>query len=63
MNQASDTLDLLRLKIVKNDLCFVANGYSGVGAGLNPPQYLVPGTQMDVFISEIGTLRNKVAFA
>ncbi|KAJ5987650.1 hypothetical protein N7522_011898 [Penicillium canescens] len=35
----------------------------GVGAGLNPPKYLVPGTQMDVFISEIGTLRNDVVFA
>ncbi|EED18874.1 fumarylacetoacetate hydrolase family protein [Talaromyces stipitatus ATCC 10500] len=35
----------------------------GVGAGLNPPKYLVPGTQMDVFISEIGTLRNNVVFA
>ncbi|CEJ62009.1 Putative Fumarylacetoacetate hydrolase family protein [Penicillium brasilianum] len=35
----------------------------GVGAGLNPPQYLVPGTQMDVSISGIGTLRNNVVFA
>ncbi|KAJ6003449.1 hypothetical protein N7451_005996 [Penicillium sp. IBT 35674x] len=35
----------------------------GVGAGLNPPKYLVPGTQMDVFISQIGTLRNNVVFA
>ncbi|KAJ5406410.1 hypothetical protein N7465_007694 [Penicillium sp. CMV-2018d] len=35
----------------------------GVGAGLSPPQYLVPGTQMDVSISEIGTLRNNVVFA
>lgn len=34
----------------------------GVGAGLNPPKYLVPGTQMDVSISEIGTLRNNVVF-
>ncbi|KAJ5654891.1 hypothetical protein N7490_001894 [Penicillium lividum] len=35
----------------------------GVGAGLKPPKYLVPGTQMDVFISQIGTLRNNVVFA
>ncbi|KAL2837452.1 hypothetical protein BJX68DRAFT_259581 [Aspergillus pseudodeflectus] len=35
----------------------------GVGAGLNPPKYLVPGTQMDVWISRIGTLRNGVVFA
>jgi 2-keto-4-pentenoate hydratase/2-oxohepta-3-ene-1,7-dioic acid hydratase in catechol pathway len=35
----------------------------GVGAGLSPPKYLVPGTQMDVFISKIGTLRNNVVFA
>ncbi|KAJ5813311.1 uncharacterized protein N7503_000061 [Penicillium pulvis] len=35
----------------------------GVGAGLNPPKYLIPGTQMDVFISQIGTLRNNVVFA
>ncbi|KAJ5787278.1 hypothetical protein N7457_002268 [Penicillium paradoxum] len=34
----------------------------GVGAGLNPPRYLVPGTQMDVSISGIGTLRNNVVF-
>ncbi|KAI9925247.1 hypothetical protein ASPWEDRAFT_121173 [Aspergillus wentii DTO 134E9] len=34
----------------------------GVGAGLQPPRYLVPGTQMDVFISQIGTLRNNVIF-
>jgi 2-keto-4-pentenoate hydratase/2-oxohepta-3-ene-1,7-dioic acid hydratase in catechol pathway len=37
--------------------------YLGVGAGLNPPKYLVPGTQMDVSISKIGTLRNNVIFA
>lgn len=36
---------------------------TGVGAGLNPPKYLVPGTQMDVTISKIGTLRNNVVFA
>ncbi|KAJ5662858.1 hypothetical protein N7507_003589 [Penicillium longicatenatum] len=35
----------------------------GVGAGLNPPKYLTPGTQMDVFVSQIGTLRNNVVFA
>ncbi|KAL1970563.1 hypothetical protein VTN77DRAFT_4207 [Rasamsonia byssochlamydoides] len=35
----------------------------GVGAGLNPPRYLVPGTQMDISISKIGTLRNGVIFA
>ncbi|KAL3483109.1 hypothetical protein BJX62DRAFT_245214 [Aspergillus germanicus] len=34
----------------------------GVGAGLQPPKYLVPGTQMDVWISGIGTLRNGVVF-
>ncbi|KAJ5963490.1 Fumarylacetoacetase C-terminal-like protein [Penicillium vulpinum] len=34
----------------------------GVGAGLSPPKYLVPGTQMDVFIDGIGTLRNGVVF-
>ncbi|KAB2575664.1 putative fumarylacetoacetate hydrolase family protein [Lasiodiplodia theobromae] len=35
----------------------------GVGAGMNPPKYLVPGTKMEVNISEIGTLRNGVKFA
>ncbi|KAL4737924.1 hypothetical protein BDV11DRAFT_145311 [Aspergillus similis] len=35
----------------------------GVGAGLKPPKWLVPGTQMDVHISQIGTLRNNVVFA
>ncbi|KAH6667416.1 hypothetical protein B0J14DRAFT_518715 [Halenospora varia] len=35
----------------------------GVGAGLNPPKYLVPGTVMEVNISKIGTLRNGVKFA
>ncbi|CAP99056.1 hypothetical protein E8E15_005016 [Penicillium rubens] len=34
----------------------------GVGAGLSPPKYLVPGTQMDVVIDGIGTLRNGVVF-
>ncbi|KAJ5704835.1 hypothetical protein N7536_000524 [Penicillium majusculum] len=34
----------------------------GVGAGLSPPKYLVPGTQMDVVIDCIGTLRNGVVF-
>ncbi|CAI7564187.1 unnamed protein product [Penicillium glandicola] len=34
----------------------------GVGAGLTPPRYLVPGTQMDVVIDGIGTLRNGVVF-
>ncbi|RDH34730.1 hypothetical protein BDQ94DRAFT_177579 [Aspergillus welwitschiae] len=35
----------------------------GVGAGFTPPKWLVPGTQMDVHISGIGTLRNNVVFA
>ncbi|KAL3440816.1 hypothetical protein BJX65DRAFT_300174 [Aspergillus insuetus] len=34
-----------------------------VGACLKPPKYLVPGTQMDVWISRIGTLRYSVVFA
>ncbi|PYI29883.1 fumarylacetoacetate hydrolase family protein [Aspergillus indologenus CBS 114.80] len=34
----------------------------GVGAGLNPPKWLVPGTQMEVQISQIGTLCNTVVF-
>ncbi|KAJ5529956.1 hypothetical protein N7527_003349 [Penicillium freii] len=34
----------------------------GVGAGLSLPKYLVPGTQMDVVIDGIGTLRNGVVF-
>ncbi|PNP78671.1 hypothetical protein FNYG_08017 [Fusarium nygamai] len=34
----------------------------GVGAGLQPPKYLVPGTQMEVKITQIGTLKNGVAF-
>ena len=35
----------------------------GVGAGLDPPQYLQPGTKMEIYVSEIGTLRNVVEFA
>ena len=35
----------------------------GVGTGMSPPQYLVPGTEMEVQISKIGTLRNVVEFA
>ncbi|KAH8838746.1 hypothetical protein MCOR03_011127 [Pyricularia oryzae] len=34
----------------------------GVGAGLKPPKYLVPGTVMEVSIEKIGTLRNGVKF-
>ena len=34
----------------------------GVGAGLNPPKWLVPGTTMEVSISKIGTLRNSVVY-
>lgn len=35
----------------------------GVGAGLKPPKYLVPGNEVHVAISSIGTLRNGIAFA
>ena len=35
----------------------------GVGAGFDPPRYLVPGTNMEIWISEIGTLQNTVEFA
>ncbi|KAJ5133962.1 hypothetical protein N7448_001017 [Penicillium atrosanguineum] len=43
--------------------CVIMTGTpGGVGAGLTPPRYLVPGTQMDVSISGIGTLRNGVVF-
>lgn len=34
----------------------------GVGAGLNPPKWLVPGTTMEVSISKIGTLRNTIVY-
>ena len=34
----------------------------GVGNGLKPPQYLTPGTIMEVIVSKIGTLRNEVGF-
>jgi hypothetical protein len=30
---------------------------------MKPPRYLVPGTTMEVKISEIGTLKNGVNFA
>jgi 2-keto-4-pentenoate hydratase/2-oxohepta-3-ene-1,7-dioic acid hydratase in catechol pathway len=30
---------------------------------MSPPKYLVPGTQMEVSISKIGTLKNPVEFA
>ncbi|KAJ6108033.1 hypothetical protein N7523_009356 [Penicillium sp. IBT 18751x] len=43
--------------------CVIMTGTpGGVGAGLQPPKYLVPGTQMDVSVSGIGTLRNGVVF-
>jgi len=35
----------------------------GVGFGMKPPRYLKPGNVMEVSISEIGTLRNEVAYA
>ncbi|KAK1985288.1 hypothetical protein LZ30DRAFT_650055 [Colletotrichum cereale] len=35
----------------------------GVGAGFKPPRWLTPGTQMEVSISKIGTLKNGVRFA
>jgi 2-keto-4-pentenoate hydratase/2-oxohepta-3-ene-1,7-dioic acid hydratase in catechol pathway len=34
----------------------------GVGASFVPPRYLQPGTVMEVEISEIGVLRNRVEF-
>jgi 2-keto-4-pentenoate hydratase/2-oxohepta-3-ene-1,7-dioic acid hydratase in catechol pathway len=34
----------------------------GVGAGLDPPKWLVPGTSVEVSISKIGTLRNSVVY-
>jgi 2-keto-4-pentenoate hydratase/2-oxohepta-3-ene-1,7-dioic acid hydratase in catechol pathway len=40
-----------------------ANNRIDVGAGMNPPKYLSPGTQMGIEISQIGTLRNIVTFA
>ena len=35
----------------------------GVGAGMKPPKYLVPWTQMEVKLEKIGTLKNIVEFA
>ncbi|KAF9887007.1 hypothetical protein FE257_010623 [Aspergillus nanangensis] len=34
----------------------------GVGSGQKPPKYLVPGTQMEVHLTQIGTLRNSVVY-
>lgn len=39
-----------------------ANKNLGVGNGMKPPRYLVPGTKMEVTVSSIGTLRNTVVF-
>jgi len=41
----------------------IANVLVGVGAGQKPQKWLVPGTQVDVQISKIGTLRNTVEYA
>lgn len=35
----------------------------GVGCHLDPPQFLTPGTNVTVYVSEIGTLKNGVAHA
>lgn len=35
----------------------------GVGSRMHPPRWLVPGTKMEVHITNIGTLRNGVSFA
>ncbi|KZL63354.1 fumarylacetoacetate hydrolase family protein [Colletotrichum incanum] len=35
----------------------------GVGAGFKPPRWLLPGNQMEVSITNIGTLKNGVRFA
>lgn len=43
--------------------CLLMLTSKGVGAGMNPPKYLVPGTKMEVQISEIGTLKNGLKFA
>lgn len=34
---------------------------SGVGAGMNPPQYLQPGDEVKVTIDNIGTLTNFIS--
>lgn len=36
---------------------------TGVGAGLKPPKYLVPGTKIEVSVTGLGTLKNGVKFA
>ena len=36
---------------------------AGVGSSFSPPKYLVPGAQMEIRLSEIGTLKNPVEFA
>lgn len=35
----------------------------GVGMGMDPPQWLKPGDQVEVKVSKIGTLRNEVKYA
>jgi 2-keto-4-pentenoate hydratase/2-oxohepta-3-ene-1,7-dioic acid hydratase in catechol pathway len=50
------------LNLHLSDLSVTDSSYLGVGAGMNPPRYLVPGTKMEVQISEIGTLKNGVKF-
>ncbi|CAG7965583.1 unnamed protein product [Penicillium nalgiovense] len=41
----------------------IMTGTSGVGGDMKPPRWLQLGTQMEVRISKIGTLRNGVVFA
>jgi 2-keto-4-pentenoate hydratase/2-oxohepta-3-ene-1,7-dioic acid hydratase in catechol pathway len=33
---------------------------TGAGARFNPPRYLIPGDSVEVEVSRIGTLRNRV---
>lgn len=44
-------------------MCDKHLGAASVGAGMNPPQYLMPGTKMEVVFDKIGTLRYGVKFA
>jgi 2-keto-4-pentenoate hydratase/2-oxohepta-3-ene-1,7-dioic acid hydratase in catechol pathway len=44
-------------------MCLLDLYILGVGNGLKPPKFIRPGTQMNISVSQIGTLKNGVDFA
>ena len=61
INKIDDLIEEISKYVALHPGDIIATGTPGVGAGLQPPQFLQPGDEVKVTIDNIGTLTTYIA--